>query len=222
MDTLTDTGCRSASTLCSCQQPGLALAFARGDQVELGERRAELAGADPERGGGTDLTERGDRQQPAWCQALHDRPVKTAVPELVAEYDLEGWSLGQAVIEIDNVEPAATANPAPPGQIPSVADGHGRDVEPVNIQATTRQPHGAKPLPTCEIEGVPRSGEHVVEGREHAWRADRTDRRRSETRIPLVPADAVLLGHPRHLTKRNRRAAIPPTMVALDCAAAIP
>ncbi len=47
----------------SCQQPGLALALARGDYVEIGERGGELAGGDPEGPrGGADLAQRGDRQ----------------------------------------------------------------------------------------------------------------------------------------------------------------
>ena len=49
----------------SCQQPGLALALARGDYVEIGERCGELAGGDPEGPrGGADLAQRGDRQPP--------------------------------------------------------------------------------------------------------------------------------------------------------------
>ena len=46
----------------SCQQPGLALALARGDYVETGERGGELAGSAPEgpRGGTVTLVSVGD------------------------------------------------------------------------------------------------------------------------------------------------------------------
>ena len=113
----------------SCQQPGLAVALARGDYVEIGERGGELAGGDPEGPrGGADLAQRGDRQQAARCKAPGGRPVEAAVPELVAEDDVDGWPGRQAVVEVDDVESASIADPAPPGQIPRLADGHRRDV----------------------------------------------------------------------------------------------
>jgi hypothetical protein len=202
---------RPRSTFRPPKQPGLALALARGGQVELRECNEQLAGGHPE--GAlrcADLAECGDRQQPARCQAPDDRPVEAAVPELVAEDDIDGWPGRQAVVEIDDVEPAAIGDPAAPGQIPRLADGHWRDVDAPDVQASAGKPHGTEPLPTGEIERVPCGREQVLVRCEHARRADRTDRRRSPARMRLVPADAVLLGHPRHPTKWTGHRAIRP------------
>ena len=131
---------------------------------------------------------------------IASRPVEAAVPELVAEDDVDGWPGRQAVVEVDDVEPASIADPAPPGQIPRLADGHRRDVEPPDVHASACEPHRTEPLPAGQIEGVPRGREHGIERCAHGRRADRGDRRRSAARIPVVPADAVLVGHRRHPT----------------------
>src|ERR1700676_5020949 len=129
------------STFRPPKQPGLALALARGGQVERRECSEQLAGGDPEGAPGcADLAECGDREQPARYQAPDDRAVEAAVPELVAEDDVDGWAGRQAVVEIDDVEPAAIGDPAAPGQIPRLADGHWRAVDAPDVQTSAGKP----------------------------------------------------------------------------------
>ncbi len=128
------------------------MAFAGGHKVEFGERGGQLAPGCAKRARrGVDFAEHGDGQQPSRRQAFDDRPVEAAVPEFVAEDDVDGRPGRQAVVKIDQLEPAAIANPAAPGQISRLTNGHRGDVEPHDVQAPAGQPDAANALPAREI-----------------------------------------------------------------------
>ena len=149
----------------SCQQPGLALALARGDYVETGERGGELAGGDPEGPrGGADLAQRGDRQQAARCKAPGGRPVEAAVPELVAEDDVDGWPGRQAVVEVDDVEPASIADPAPPGRSRAWPMATGETSNPQTSMPRRASHTAPSPCPQARSRACPAVGNMASKG----------------------------------------------------------
>lgn len=177
------------------QHPGHAVGLVRGDQLEFGERGGQLTRRRPKRARrATDLAERADREQPVWRQSPDDHPVEATVPEPVADDDVRRWTVRQTLIKINDVEPAAIADAASPGQIPRVTDGNRRDVESVDVRCDERATRWLAP-PAGQVQSMPGRREQILEAGEHRGQTDRSQLRRAAAGVDLVPANTIFLGH---------------------------
>ena len=97
----------------------------------------------------------------------------------MAEDDVDGRAGRQTLIEIDNVKPAAIVDPAAPGQITRLANGHRGDVQTQNLQASPGQPDAAESRAASELECLSGGREYLRIGRENLRCLNRIDRCRS-------------------------------------------
>lgn len=167
-----------------------------GDQLQAGERRAQLPGCGPKPScGAADLTQRADRQQSARSQPLQHRRVEPTVAEPGAVNDIGRRPVRQAVVEVDDVESAPVADAAAQGERPRLLDDDRRDVQPGHLQAPLGQPDRRGTLAAGDVERVAGDRERVREGHKHRSGSDRVRCRHVAARVFRIPAGAVLGAH---------------------------
>ncbi len=183
-----------------CQQPRVPPPFAGGERIEVGERRRQLAGRRAERPRRrSDFAEHDDGEQAARFQASNDRFVQAAVPELMAQDDVDGRTRRQTAIQVGDVEAAKIADAAAPRQIPRLTHGDRRDIHSPHLEPSSSEPDGGLSLPAREVESPSLGGKQVRVARQDVRRPNRAHRRRPLGRVPLIPATPFDLGHRRHL-----------------------
>jgi hypothetical protein len=196
-DGSSSTGRRDESSL--CYEQGVARSLRLCEDFERGKRRKEFTGTYPE-GTGTDIdrTQRGNGQEPASCEAFDDLLVKPSIPEQIAHDDIDRRTVRESAVEIDYVEPAAAIDTASLRQFACKPDRDRRHVDSPNLQSAPRQPHGEVTPATRKLQDLSSSGKKVLVRSEKGRRID-VDGSRPDTDVPLIPMDAVLLGHtPNH------------------------
>ena len=115
----------------------------------------------------------------------------------MAEDNVDGRPGRQTVVEINDLKAAAIADPGASGDVPRLADGHRRNVQPPYIQTSPSQPDAAQSLAAGEIKRLSGGREHFRVGREHRRRLNHPGLYGSVARISLIPAALVLPGHRR-------------------------
>lgn len=92
---------------------------------------------------GTNLAEHGDRQHTARSKPLNHLFDQILTSEEVAEKYVNEWAIGQANIEIYNVEPTLRLNFVMVGQPVGASNRNGRDVYSPNGEPAAGKPHRA-------------------------------------------------------------------------------
>jgi len=187
------------------------LSLTRGERMQAGERSGQFAGRRAKRPGyRTDFAEHQEGQQPAPFQPTQNRVVQAVVTELVTDDEVDGRALGQAVVEVGDVEAATFLDTGAPGEVPRLSHGDRRDVESADLKPAPGEPHGDPALPAGQIEGIPRNRQQVRVLRQDVRWHRRGQGRRSLARVSLIPPTPIDLRHSRHPRAATDRRDAPP------------
>ncbi len=99
------------------------------------------------------------------------------------------------MVEVDDLEVAAGSHAADFGELASLRDRHRGHVTPPDVQSALSQPHGDSTTPTGQIKRAPGGRKGVGERLKHAGEPNVVVGHRSTVGVPLIPTDAIFVGH---------------------------
>ncbi len=142
----------------SSQDPRHSIAFSFIEDFEVAERILEFARTGTLTpvgellGSDIDLATNGNSEKAAGDKPIDHCAIESEIPEQVTQQEVHRFAVGEAGIQVEDVEAASVGHPRRLNQLPSQVDGHRGHVHTPVRQPPTRQPHRSPSTPTSDLQ----------------------------------------------------------------------
>ena len=154
-------------------------------------------------GSGIDFATNGNSEKAAGNEPIDHAAIESGVREQVTEHEVHRFAVGEAGIQVKDIEAAPAGHTGELNQLPSQLDSDRGHVHTPVRHPSTRQPHRTPSTPTRDLQRLASRWKEMIDVGER-WKCRRRpeDRRHAPFAVPAIPMLPTSLAHGSNTMRR--------------------